>query len=68
MIQRHIYIYIYIYTYTYIYGLNHGSEVANMLDSDIVVSEFKLQSRSYVHFRTTILGKMYEHRYLPGMS
>ena len=32
-------------------------EVANMMDCDIVVSEFKLQSNYYIHFRTNTLGK-----------
>ena len=31
--------------------------VANVLDCDIVVSEFKLELRYYVHFRTNIPGK-----------
>ena len=31
--------------------------VANMLDYDIVVSDFELQSRYYVHFRTNTLEK-----------
>ena len=31
--------------------------VANVLDCDIVVSEFELQWRYYVHFQTNILGK-----------
>ena len=31
--------------------------VVNFLGWDIVVSEFKLQSRYYVHFRTNTLGK-----------
>ena len=31
--------------------------VANELHCDIVVSEFKLQSRYYVHFRNNTLGK-----------
>ena len=31
--------------------------VANMLDCDIVVSEFKLQSCYYIHFQTNTLGK-----------
>ena len=31
--------------------------VANVLDFDIVVNEFELQSRYYVHFRTNTLGK-----------
>ena len=32
-------------------------QVANVLDSDIVVSEFELQSRYYVQFRINTLGK-----------
>ena len=32
-------------------------DVANMLDCDIVISEFKLQSRYYIHFRSNTLGK-----------
>ena len=31
--------------------------VANMLDSDIVVNEFKLHSRYYIHFKTNTFGK-----------
>ena len=31
--------------------------VANVLDCDIVVSEFELQSRYNVHFWTNIIGK-----------
>ena len=31
--------------------------VANVLDCDIVKSEFELQSRYYVHFLTNTLGK-----------
>ena len=32
------------------------STMVNMLDSDIVASEFKLQSLYYVHFQTNTLG------------
>ena len=31
--------------------------MANILDSDIFISEFELESRNYVHFRTNALGK-----------
>ena len=31
--------------------------MANVLDCDIVVCEFELQSRYYVHFRIYTLGK-----------
>ena len=33
------------------------SIVVNILNCDIVVSEFELHSRYYVHFRTNTLGK-----------
>ena len=36
---------------------SHCSVVANVLDGEIVVSEFELQSRCYVHFRTITLRK-----------
>ena len=32
-------------------------EVANVLDCDIIVSKFELQSHNYVHFLTNTLGK-----------
>ena len=32
----------------------------------IVVSEFVLQSRYYVHFQANILGKVIEHPYRPS--
>ena len=32
-------------------------EVANVQDCDIIVSEFELQSRDYVHFRANIIWK-----------
>ena len=35
----------------------HGDEVVNVLNSDIMVSEFELQSHYYVHFWSNILGK-----------
>ena len=36
--------------------------VANMMDSNITVSEFELQLRYYVHFRTNNIGKgVYPH-------
>ena len=33
------------------------SKVANVLDSDIILSELELQSRYYTHFRTNIFWK-----------
>ena len=38
-------------------GGSSDSLVSNMLNCDIVVSEFKLQSQCCVHFQTNILGK-----------
>ena len=39
------------------------SIVANMLDWNIVVSKFELQSQYYVHFQINILGERYEPSY-----
>ena len=43
------------YVCKYIHGLNSCELVANVLDCDIGVSGFKLQSRYYVQFQTYIL-------------
>ena len=40
--------------------------VANVMDCDIVVSEFEFQLRYYVLFRTNILGENYEPPYPSG--
>ena len=40
--------------------------VANVLDYDIVVSEFKLRSHFSVHFRNKYLWERYKHPYLPS--
>ena len=41
---------------------SHRSVVANVLDCDIVVSEFEFQARCYVYYWTNALGKgMKEH-------
>ena len=53
-----IYIYIYIYIISNIHlWWNPRSVVAHILDCDIVMSEFELQSRYFVHFWTNTLGK-----------
>ena len=49
-----VYIYIYIYIYIYYYG--------------IVIREFVLQSRYYVHFRANTLGKGMNPLILPAMG
>ena len=59
----HIYIYIYIYIYT------SGSDVmVKAMDCKIVVSDFVLQSRYYVHFRANTLGKGINPLILPAMG
>ena len=45
---------IYIYLYEFIWGCPH----VKAMDCGIVVSEFVLQSRYYVHFRQILLGKV----------
>ena len=35
-----------------------SNRAAKVLDCDTVISEFKLQSRYYVHFRTNIVGQV----------
>ena len=42
--------------------------MVKVMDSEIVVSEFELQSRNYVHFRTNTLGKVMNPLILPAMS
>ena len=37
--------------------------VASVLDCDILISLFELQSRNYIYFRTNILGKATELSY-----
>ncbi len=41
---------------------------ANMLDCDIVVSEFKFQLHYYIHFRANTLGKGMNPLILPAMD
>ena len=61
----HIYLSIYLYQFTHIYlsiylSIYQGSPynvVANVLDCNIIVSEFKLHLHYYVHFWTNTLGK-----------
>ena len=40
-----------------LYGHCYGGVMVKELDHGIVVSEFKLQSRNYVHFQTNTFGK-----------
>ena len=41
---------------------------ANMIDCDIIVSEFELQSHYYVYFRTNTPGKNMNPFILPSMD
>ena len=41
--------------------------VANLLDCDIVISKFQLQSCYYIHFQT-YLWERYQLPYPPGMN
>ena len=48
-------------------GSPHGV-VANMLDCNIIVSEFKLQLHYYVYFQTNTLGEGMKLLILPSYS
>ena len=75
-IYVYIYIYIYmyiIYIYTYTCRVTHSSlrggwprdVMVKVMDCEIIVSKFELQSRYYVHFQTNTLEKGMN---LPGMG
>ena len=49
----------------YLSGCLHGVMVKAM-DCGIVVSEFVLQLRYYLHFQANTLGEKYEHPYPPS--
>ena len=46
----------------------HGGVMVKAMDCGIVVSEFVLQSRYYVHFRTNTLGKGMNPLILPAIG
>ena len=48
-------------------GVSRGISIETM-DCKIVVSDFELQSRYYVHFRTNTLGKGMNPFILPAMG
>ena len=56
------------YYYYYFNWRSPCSIVANVQDHDIVVNEFKFQSRYYVHFRINTLGKGMKPLILPPMG
>ena len=47
---------------------SHRVIAVQVLDSNIVLSEFKLQLCYYVHFRTNTLGEMHELPYPPTID
>ena len=66
-----VYIYIYIYTHTHINTYRRGyprGKMVKAMDCGIVIHEFVLQSRYYVHFRTNTLGKGMNPVILPAMD
>ena len=63
----HIYIYIYIYVCVCVCVCVCGV-MFKAMDCGIVVSEFVLQSRYYVHFRANTLGKGMNPLILPAMG
>ena len=50
-----MYTYLHADTHSHITGTLRGV-VVNVLNCNIVVSKFKLQSRYYIHFRSNIIG------------
>ena len=48
--------------------LLEGGVMVNVLDCEIVVREFELQSHYYVHFRANTLGKGMNPLILPAMG
>ena len=59
--------YIFVFLFRFFRGSSHG-DVVNVLDCDIVVSEFQIQSRFCVHFRTNALRKDMNSIIPPDMS
>ena len=43
--------------FSFTFTMSPSSEVVNVLNCKIVVSEFELKSRYYIHFRANTLGK-----------
>ena len=56
------------YNYTETMRGGPRSIVVNVLDCDIVINEFELQSRHYVHFWTNTLGKCMNPLITPVMD
>ena len=42
--------------------------MANILDFDIIVNEFELKSRYYIHFQTNTFGEGTNHLISPAMG
>ena len=50
------------------FGESPHDVVANVMDSNIVISDFKLHSDNNIRFRTVILGKFMDPLILPAMG
>ena len=48
--------------------MGEGGVVAKLLDYNIAVSDFELQSFYYIHFRTNTLGKGMNSLILPAIG
>ena len=55
--HQYIHAYIQIHIYFLLFDESPCNVVANVLDCDIVINKFELQSRYYVHFRINTLRK-----------
>ena len=62
------YIHTHAHTRTYTLGKGPRGEMVKAMDCGIVVNEFELQSRYYVHFRTNTLWKVMNPLILPAMG
>ena len=63
-----IYLSLFIYLSIYLSIRSLSGVMANVLDCDILVSEFELQSRYYVYFRINTLGKGMSPLIFPAMG
>ena len=54
--------------YLYVYPKNKGCVMVKAMDCGIVVREFLLRSRYYVHFRANTPGKSMNPLILPAMG
>ena len=67
-IRTNLYLLQYVYIHLSVYICWKSSIVTNVLNCDIVVSEFELQSCYYAHFGANTLGKRHEPPYHPSYA